>query len=141
MYWSTYFFQQYFLEKWLVYVLVLNNLPYFLSFDCKKLQNVILYLVNKIESFYYAQSLESNSKRHIFHFNPVNLGQGCMYFFSSIADKQGFNFMQRKKNQRQKLYYTFKRVLLLQCSSWEIIFEEEPVQNFDWEKYRIYKNF
>ena len=75
---------------------ILNNL-YFLSFDCKKLQNVILYLVNKIESFYYAQSLESNSKRHIFHFNPVNLGQGCMYFFSSIADKQGFNFMQRKK--------------------------------------------
>ena len=142
MYWSTYFFQQYFLEKWLVctIVLVLNNL-YFLSFDCKKLQNVILYLVNKIESFYYAQSLESNSKRHIFHFNPVNLGQGCMYFFSSIADKQGFNFMQRKKNQRQKLYYTFKRVLLLQCSSWEGIFEEEPAQNFDWAKKRIYKIF
>ena len=116
-----------------MYVLVLNNL-YFLSFDCKKLQNVILYLVNKIESFYYAQSLESNSKRHIFHFNPVNLGQGCMYFFSSIADKQGFNFMQRKKNQRQKLYYTFKRVLLLQCSSWEGIFEEEPAQSREFIK-------
>ena len=57
-----------------------------------------------------------------------------MYFFSSIADKQGFNFMQRKKNQRQKLYYTFKRVLLLQCSSWEGIFEEEPAQSREFIK-------